>query len=317
MPNVNNKKLVVILGPTASGKTKLSLRLAKKLHSYIISADSRQVYKEMNIGTAKPIGSIKYKVSNIKGDEKKYYIDDIPHYLIDIINPDQEFTLADWQKSTNDILSRGHGTNSDLSIPFIVGGTGLYISSIINNYQLPTGKTDQELRNKLQKLNIEELLPKLEKLDPITYQKIDQKNKLKIVRALEYTMTNNRSFYQNTKKQPSPYNILQIGIDIPRAKLYGRINNRVDKMMTEGLVEETKKLLKKYSLESPSMSGIGYQEIIQYLNQELTLEQATDKIKQHTRNYAKRQMTWFKKDSRIKWVKNYSEAEKLVGKFIR
>ena len=300
-------KIICLIGPTASGKTELALKLCKKFQGFVISADSRQIYKGMNIGTAKPHGVNKNDV---------YYVENIPHYLMNIINPDQEFTLSDWQKKTKDIIHKHANKNSKYEIPIIVGGTGLYISSIVNNYQLPSGKINQKTRIKLQKENINELLKKLEKLDSDTFAVIDKKNKRRIVRALEYVLTNNKSFLKNTKSGNAPFAILQIGINLTREELHKRIDKRVNKMIAGGLINETEGLLKKYPATLPPLSGIGYQECYYYLNGYLSMDDLKNLIKKNTRHYAKRQLTWFKRDKNIKWVNNYQLAEKLVKEFL-
>lgn len=302
------QQLIVILGPTASGKTELALRLAKKFNGYIISADSRQVYKGMNIGTGKIKG---YLAKN------EYLVQGIPHFMIDIAAPDQEFTLADYQRQVFKILGTSYKRqNTNYSLPFLVGGTGLYISAIVDNYQLPQGKVDKKLRQQLEKKELEYLLKKLKKLDPGTYAVIDKSNKRRVLRALEYVMSNQTSFTKNKSKKKAGFDILQIGIQVPQTELRQRIDKRVDKMMEQGLVEEVKNLVKKYSPESPPLSGIGYREIISFLNSETTQEQAIALIKQRTRQYAKRQLTWFKRDKRIQWVTNSRQAEKLVKDFL-
>lgn len=304
-------KVILILGPTASGKTELSLRLAKKFTAFIISADSRQIYKNMDIGTAKPAGITKNNI---------YYVNNIPHFLIDIINPNEEFTLADWQKKVMKILknnSRFKMQDLRFRLPMIVGGTGLYIDSIVKNYQLPPGKINQATRKKLQKKDIKELLLQLKKLDPDTFAIIDKKNKRRVVRALEYFLTNKKSFAKNIKSQKSPFSFLLIGLNPPREELYKRINKRVEQMIKQGLINEAEKLFKKYPPDLPALSSIGYREIYYYLNGYLSLDDLKYLIKKNTRHYAKRQLTWFKRDKAIKWIKDYKQAEKLVRDFLK
>lgn len=313
---MSKKKILIILGPTASGKTELALRLAKKFNGFVISADSRQLYKEMNIGTAKPKGRIKKVELRIKGlNNDVYYVQGIPHFMIDIINPDKLFTLADWLENTKKILN-SKIINSKFQIPIICGGTGLYISALVDNYDLPQGKVDLLLRKKLNKLALITLQKKLKKLDPDAYLIIDKQNKIKIIRALEYVLTNQRVFKPKTH-QKSLFEFLQIGLDIPREKLYQRINQRVDKMIKNGLIAETKKLTKKYSANLPAMSGIGYKQIQMYLNNQIDKTQVIEMIKTDTRHYAKRQLTWFRRDKNIYWIKNYQTTEKLVKNFLQ
>ncbi len=300
-------KTIFIIGPTASGKTELSLKLAKKFNGFIISADSRQIYKNMDIGTAKPKGINKNNI---------YYIKDIPHFLINIINPNEEFTLADWQTRALKILKNYPDKSTKIKIPFIVGGTGLYIDSLIKNYQLPKGKINKKIRDKLQKDNLNNLLKKLKKLDPNTFTLIDKKNKRRIIRALEYVLTNKKSFIKNVGCQKPFFDYLQIGINISREELNNKINNRTEKMIKQGLIKETESLLKKYPHSLPPLSSIGYQECYFYLNGYINKDELKNLIKKNTRHYAKRQITWFKRDKNIKWVKNYKEAEKLISDFL-
>jgi tRNA dimethylallyltransferase len=290
--------LIVILGPTASGKSELAIKLAKKFNGEIVSADSRQIYQEMDIGTAKIT---------------KKEMNDIPHYLIDIIKPNQEFTLAQYKKQAiriiKDINKRG-------KLPFLVGGTGLYIQAIVDNLKIPEVKPDKKLRAKLEKQKTEELFKQLKKIDPQSAQFIDSNNKRRIIRALEVCFITKKSFSQQRKKGQPLFDILQIGLKPDGKTLEKRINQRVEKMFQAGLANEVKKLLAKYPPELPSMSGIGYQETIRYLQKKINLDQTKELIKQRTHQYARRQMTWFKRDKRIKWIKGQKEAEKLIKDFL-
>ncbi|MBU1177043.1 MAG: tRNA (adenosine(37)-N6)-dimethylallyltransferase MiaA [Patescibacteria group bacterium] len=295
---MSHNKLIIILGPTASGKSDLAIKLAQKFNGEIISADSRQIYKEMNIGTAKII---------------KKEMSGVPHYMIDIVKPNQKFTLAQFQKKTIKIIKDIQKRNK---LPLLVGGTGLYIQSIVDNLKIPETKPDKKLRNKLEKLTNQELINKLKKLDSKALKIIDLKNKRRLIRALEICLLTKKPFSEQRKKNKSIFNTLQIGIKLNTKNLEQKIIKRIEKMIKNGLIKENKKLLKKYGDKPYSMSGIGYQEIISYLNNKINLDQAKELIKIHTRQYAKRQMTWFKRDKTIKWIKNYSEAEKLIQLFL-
>lgn len=315
-----NKKLIVICGPTASGKTKLSLKLAQKFNGVIISADSRQIYKEMNIGTDKP-----YLIKYLKSKRKNslWIINGIKHFMIDIVKPNQEFTLADYQTKVFKILKKIYQENELRTqkgklpiVPFLVGGTGLYIQAIIDGLIIPQVAPDKKLRSELEKLNKQELFKQLKKLDPEIIKSIDQNNKRRLIRALEVCLITKKPFSWQRKKKPLDIKILQLGLSLPRQKLYQKIDQRVDKMIKEGLVEETKKLIAKYDPELPSMSGIGYKEIIRYLNNEINLEEAKKLIKYRTHRLARQQITWFHRDKRIKWCKNKKQALQLVKKFI-
>ncbi len=304
-------KLIVILGPTASGKTGLSLKLAKKFGGEIVNADSRQVYKKMDIGTG--------KVENKKG---------VRHYLLDVVNPDEEFTLAGYKKKAvaaiDHILKRG-------KTPFLVGGTGLYIQAIVDNLTIPSVPPNKKLRTefehelaKAKELGIkkyelrvlEKWFKKLLKLDPCVKDVVDAKNPRRIIRALEICLATGRPFSKMRGKGEPLFHALQLGITMPREKLYKNIDDRVDEMIKDGLIEETKKLLKKYNPNIPSMSGIGYKEIGDYLGGSYDLDEAAEKIKFRTHAYARRQMTWFRRGKRIKWIKNYKEAERKIGKWL-
>ncbi|MFA4881164.1 MAG: tRNA (adenosine(37)-N6)-dimethylallyltransferase MiaA [Candidatus Doudnabacteria bacterium] len=367
---IKKQKLITILGPTASGKTELSLVLAKKIpNSYIISADSRQIYKGLDIGTGK-LASGRYKI--LKGQNVLHF-HNIPHYMIDIMEPNQEYTVAQYQKSVKKVIRENKGR-----IPFLVGGTGLYISAIVDGLSIPPSAPDYKLRRKLEKETNKNLLEKLKKIDPACAQKIDPKNKRRLIRALEVCLKTGKPFSSLQKKKKPNYDVLQIGISVLREELYERINKRVDRMIKQGLIEEVKKILKKYGLlnslplpEERRREGvgvyasldlsnlpphsrqaglvrkiwsgpekdflksrnlppplpplgqggiihdsIGYKEIISYLDGEISLDKMIVLIKKNTRHYARRQMTWFKRDKRIQWVKNKKEAEKLVKGFL-
>jgi tRNA dimethylallyltransferase len=291
-------KLIIILGPTASGKSDLAIKLAKKFNGEIVSADSRQIYQEMDIGTAKVT---------------KEEMAGIPHYLIDIIKPNQEFTLAQYKKLAVKIIKDIQKRNK---LPFLVGGTGLYIQAIVDNLQIPEVKPDKKLRSKLEKKTNHELFEQLKKLDPQALKIIDINNKRRMIRAVEVCLKTKKPFSQQRKKGQHLFNACQIGLKLDKETLEKKIDQRAEKMFQVGLIEEAKKLAKKYNPDLPSMSSIGYQEIIQYLDNKITLEQTKKLIKTHTNQYARRQMIWFKRDKRIKWIKNYSQAEKLTRNFL-
>jgi len=287
-------KLIVVLGPTASGKSDLAIKLAKRFNGEIVSADSRQIYQEMDIGTAKPT----------KGQAA-----DIPHHLIGVVKPNQEFSLAQYKslavKTIKDIQKRG-------LLPFLVGGTGLYIQAVVDNLQIPRVKPNKKTRDRLEKLTNQQLFNRLNKLDPASAELIDQNNKRRLIRALEVCLLTEKPFSEQRKKGQPLFEIRQIGLKINKATLNKKIDQRVEKMIKAGLVEEVKKLSEKYHFQLPAMSGIGYQEIGQYLQNKISLAEAKYLIKQRTRQYARRQLTWFKRDKRINWIKNYSAALKII-----
>ena len=277
--NSRKNKVIAVVGPTASGKTAFAVDLAEKIGGEIISADSRLVYKGFDIGTAKPTL-----------DERR----GIPHYMIDIAEPEVDYSAGlyvhEAKRIIEDIQSRG-------KVPIIAGGTGLYINILLMNYDLPKVEPDYELR---EALKLEEDLPAiLAELDPETAQLIDKNDRKKLIRAIEIVKTTGKPI-QRRKNNPE-YEIEWIGLNFPRDVLYDRINRRVDLMFEAGLIDETKNLLQKHGRIPNLLYTIGYQEVIQYLDGLLTLGEAVDKLKQNTRRYAKRQLTWFRKNPAINW----------------
>ncbi len=306
-------KVVVITGPTASGKTGWSLQLAKKFSGEIISADSRQVYKKMDIGTAKTRGEWEWR-ANWKGLRHSYFVDDIMHHLIDFLDPGKRFTVAEFRDRAIKYIKLSYQNDH---VPFVVGGTGLYISSLVENLHIPRIPPNKKLRRSLEEKSNPELMQLLESMDPVAAKKIDAHNKRRIVRALEVCILTGEPFSKQKKKGEKMFDFLQIGVDVPREVLHERINTRVDKMVERGLVQEIELLLKqRYSWDLPSMSGIGYRQFREYFDGERTLEQAVALLKRDTRRYARRQITWFKRDKSIVWCKTYEEAEELVRKFL-
>ncbi|MFH1610648.1 MAG: tRNA (adenosine(37)-N6)-dimethylallyltransferase MiaA [Patescibacteria group bacterium] len=295
---VKSPKLIVILGPTATGKTKLAVDLASKFNGEIVSADSRQIYKGMDIGTGK--------------DMKEYK--KIKYHLINVVNPNTNYNLVKYKrkalKTIKDITKRN-------KIPFLVGGTGLYISSIIDNYQIPPVKPDKKIREKINKLDKNEQIKLLMELDRESLKFIDTDNPRRLERALEVCL-NGQKFSTYRRKQSKPlFNVLQIGLTFPREEINKKINKRVDEMIKTGLIKETEKIIKKYGRKSAPLETIGYTEIIDYLNKKtIPLSGTIQLIKTHTHQFAKRQMTWFKRDRNINWVKNKTQANKLIRKFL-
>lgn len=293
-------KLIVIVGPTASGKTELSIKLAKKYNGEIVSADSRQIYREMDIGTAKPL--------DLQG---------IPHHLLNIKNPNQPYTVAEYKidaiKAIKDIQKRG-------KLPIMIGGTGLYIKAVVENLDIPKIKANPLLRKKIEeeaeKFGLDYVFKKLIKLDPEAAYIIDPKNPRRVIRALEITLLTKKPFSQQRKSGKLLFDILEIGISAPNEKLKEKINLRADEMIKTGLVEEVENLTKKYGNQQ-AFDAIGYREIIEYLKNKKTLEQALSEIKMNTWHYAKRQLTWFRADKKINWIKTSAEAEKLIENFFK
>lgn len=281
---------VAVVGPTASGKTSLAIEIAKKIGGEIVSADSMQIYRTMDIATAKPTVS---EQSEVK------------HYLIDIVNPDEEFSVACFKEKAleimEDIVSRGR-------IPVIAGGTGFYIDTLINNTEfLDFDKSDVRkcLENTLKEKGIEYLYEKLRDADPDSYERLHINDTKRILRALEVYYATGKTITEQTElshQNESDYCFCIIGLNAQdRQILYDRINLRVDLMLEEGLLEETKEFFKS-NTSSTSKQAIGYKELKPYLDGEMTLEEATENLKRETRRYAKRQLTWFRRNDKINWI---------------
>ena len=303
-------KLIVVLGPTASGKTTWGLKLAKKFNGDIISADSRQIFKKMNIGTAKVVGEWRRN-----GLRKTYYVEDVPHHLIDFLDPGKSFAVSEFRDKAVKYAKLAHKNGK---MPLVVGGTGLYIHSVVDNLEIPRVAPNSKLRKSLKDKTNEELMKLLQTLDPKSAKAVDPKNTRRIIRALEVCILSGIPFSEQQIKGDPIFDVLQIGIDAPREVLYDRINKRVDKMMKLGLLKEVENLVKqKYGWNLSSMSGIGYRQFKGYFDGEYDLDRAIELLKRDTRRYSKRQLTWFKRDDRIKWCKDYKEAERLVEEFLK
>lgn len=284
-------QLIVIAGPTASGKTGLSIQLAKQLNTEIISADSMQIYRYMDVGSAKPTAE---------------EMDGVTHHLIDEVSPFEEFSVKQYtdlaKKAIEEIQGKG-------KIPIIVGGTGLFINSVIDNIAFSETANDENIRRELNqyaKENGNQALHNiLEEIDYESAEKIHYNDVKRTVRAIEVFRTTGVPMSEHIRRSrmlPSPYDLYYIGLTMERSVLYEKINRRVDSMMENGLLEEVKKLLSMGLDDSyQSMQGIGYKELIWYLQNKISLEKAVELIKQESRRYAKRQLTWFKRDKRIQW----------------
>ncbi|MBI3305142.1 tRNA (adenosine(37)-N6)-dimethylallyltransferase MiaA [Candidatus Parcubacteria bacterium] len=304
MGKSRSPKLIAIVGPTASGKTAWALELAREFNAEIISADSRQIYRELTIGTSKPRGAW-------QGDT--YTVSGIPYHLVDCVDLNEEFTLAQYQQrawvAIDETIRRGKA-------PFLVGGTGLYIYAVVDNLVIPAVEPNQQLRARLAGKPTDELAKILRDLDPVSADAVDPANPRRLIRAIEVALGANRSFAALKARGSARYETLQIGITKPKEELCETIERRVDEMIEEGFVNEVESLLEKYRRTLPALSGIGYTEIIQHLDGAITLEKAIRLIKTHTRQYARRQMTWFRRDKRIRWVQHFDEARALVADFL-
>ena len=294
--------LVVIVGPTAVGKTRLALRLAAELGAEIVSADSRQVYRGMDIGTDKPTAEERQRV---------------PHHLVDIVNPDEEFTLARYQDmayaAIDDVLARGR-------VPLLVGGTGLYIKAVVEGWSIPRVRPNEALRMELyREAEVKggvALHARLRQVDPVAAEKIDPRNVRRVIRALEVYLEAGRPISELQRRRPPPYRVLQIGLTMERAALYRRIDQRVDRMIETGLVEEVRGLVEQgYGYDLPAMSGLGYRQVGSYLRGEISLEEAIRLIKRDTRRFVRQQYNWFRLDDEgIRWFQALDDPyERIKG----
>ena len=293
-------KVVAIVGPTASGKTALSLLLAKQFNGEIISADSRAIYRGLDIGSAKP--SLAERQA-------------IPHHLLDIVKPNQVLTLSEYKvlavQAITDISSRG-------KLPILVGGTALYIYAVLDNWQIPTVPANPSLRAELEKKTVSELYNMLMKTDPEAKEFIDPQNKRRIIRALEVVGMTGTKFSEQRQTGPVLFDSLILGVKKDEAEIKQAIATRTEVMLQAGLVAEVKGLLATgYSPALPALSGIHYKEIIAHLNGEYDLAEAVRLMNQNSWQLTKRQLTWFKRDERIQWVQDSAEAEKLLQIFLQ
>ena len=297
---MNKPKVVVICGPTASGKTALSIELAKRINGEIISSDSMQIYKDMDIGTAKPT---KEEMQGIK------------HYLVDFVEPNKRYSVADFkkdaEKAIEEILENG-------KVPIIVGGTGLYVDSLIYGIEYQDIKFDEQYRKKLEnrveREGLESLYNEAKKIDLQAMEKISSNDQKRILRVLEiYKATGKNKTEQEaeSRKNGVKYDYKVFAINMDREKLYERINKRVDIMIEQGLIQEVQNLLKKYDEFPTAMQGLGYKEVVEYLQGNISKEEMIEKIKMETRRYAKRQITWFKKNKQTIWIEPH-DLQKIL-----
>ena len=294
-------KAIVICGPTASGKTALSIELAKKIDGEIISCDSMQIYKDMDIGTAKPT---KEEMQGIK------------HYLIDFVSPDKRYSVADFKQDAKnamkEIIAKG-------KTPIIVGGTGLYVDSLIYEIDYPNIEFDEnyrkQLEEKAEKEGLEKLYEEAKKIDPQAIEKIsvnDQKRILRILEIYHATGKNKTEQEKESRKNPVEYDYHVYALNWDREKLYERINKRVDIMIEQGLIEEVQKIYQKYATFPTAMQGLGYKEVVEYLENKCTKEEMIEKIKMETRRYAKRQLTWFRKNKQTIWLDGQEKIQNNI-----
>jgi tRNA dimethylallyltransferase len=302
---MNRLPLILIVGPTAVGKTELALQLAQRLDGEIVSADSRLFYRGMDIGTAKPTRAERAQV---------------PHHLIDIANPDEILSLAVFQQKARESIESIYTRNK---IPFLVGGTGQYIRAVTEGWSPPEVKPNEALRIELERMKEEKdiywLHEKLKTLDLAAADKIDPRNFRRTIRALEVILTTGRRFSEQRGQGASPYHLLTIGLTRPRPELYERVDQRIEGMFANGLLDEVKTLLSKgYSPSLPTMSAIGYRECIRVVNGQLTEEQAKAEIRRATRVFVRRQANWFKEsDPQIRWFNVEEGVAQEIEAYIR
>ena len=296
-------KLIAIIGPTASGKTALAVELARRFRGEVISADSRQVYRGMDIAS---------------GKVTKREMRGIPHSLIDVASPRRTFTAAHYQKlgkiSIKKILTNG-------KLPIVAGGTGFYVDSLLYNYLLPSVKPDLKLRRSLEKLSTAELFRRLQKLDPRRAKNIDRNNPRRLVRAIEIVRSTNQPVpdRESALRRVSDYDVLKIGLAVPPERLKQNISVRLAKRLRQGMIDEVRRLHERDHLSWARLDGFGleYRYASRYLRGMITKREMIDAIKKESWQYAKRQMTWFKRDAGVHWIKNAGQATVLAKKFIK
>jgi tRNA dimethylallyltransferase len=302
---MSNRPLLLLVGPTAVGKTELAIQLAERLNGEIVSADSRLFYRGMDIGTAKPTREERARV---------------PHHLIDIADPDEILSLAVFQGKAREAIADIHARGK---LPFLVGGTGQYVRAVTEGWRPPEVLPDERLREVLGKMKEERgaewLCAVLNRLDPLAAAKIDPRNYRRTIRALEVIFTTGRRFSEQRGQSGSPYSLLTIGLKRPRAELYARIDARIESMFADGLVDEVRGLLTKgYSEDLPTMSAIGYRECVGVVKGKLSVEQAKVEMRRATRIFVRRQANWFKEsDEKIRWFEMGPNVLMEVSEFIR
>ncbi len=302
---MNKPPLILIVGPTAVGKTEIAIQLVEQLNGEVISADSRLFYRGMDIGTAKPTREEQARV---------------PHHLIDIADPDEILSLAVFQQRATEIITDIHTRKK---LPFLVGGTGQYIRAVTQGWTPPEVEPDERLRGELERMKEERgiywLHDKLKNLDPEAAEKIDARNFRRTIRALEVILTTGKKFSEQRGQSDSPYHLITIGLTRPRVELYERVDQRIEAMFANGFVDEVRGLLTKgFSPSLPTMSAIGYRECIRVVNGELDEEQAKAEIRRATRVFVRRQANWFKEsDPNIHWFKVENGVTEQIAKTIR
>ncbi len=304
MPWASSRPLVLIVGPTAVGKTALAIRLAERFGGEIVSADSRQIYRGMDIGTAKATPEERARV---------------PHHLLDIVAPDRWYTVAEFQQAATEAIAEIHRRGR---LPFLVGGSGLYVRAVAEGLEIPRVPPNPELRAELESIAAETpqaLHRRLAALDAEAARRIDPRNVRRVIRALEVCLTTGKPISQLQTTRAPEYRMLWIGLTLPREELYRRIDARVEHMLESGLVEEVRRLAEQgYAWDAPAMTGVGYRQIGAYLRGECSLDDAVREIKRATRRFVRQQANWFRPDDpRIHWLRSDEAAEAKAAALIQ
>lgn len=303
-------RVLCIVGPTSSGKTALGILLAKALKGEVINADARQVYRELEIGTGKPTHG---KRGSFDG-RRVFMVDGVPHYLMDFLPPKEPFTVAEWRKKATVAI---HGIRKRRHLPIVVGGTGLYIQALVDNYSIPSVPPQKTFRSVMESKSLEDLVKLLCTVDPEAERVVDLRNKRRVLRALEVSTFSGKPYSQQRSKSRPLFDVLMIGRKWSRVELNDRIHVSVEHMIERGWIDEIRRLHDKgIPWTAPAMTSLGYRELGAYVRGEISQHEAIERTKRVTRQYAKRQMTWFKRDKRIHWVESEEEAVKLVKKWL-
>ena len=315
------KRLLVVLGPTGTGKTNLALDLAKKFNGELISADSRQIYKGMDIGTGKLPGNIESRMKNsdLEKHDKYWLVKGIPVHLYDVITPDERFSVAEYQQLAYKVIDEIHYKHK---LPILVGGTGLYIQSVTEGLKIPNVPPNKRLRKNFEVKPLSSLISELEAVDPRTAEKIDKQNPRRVIRALEVFYQTGESMSKLKSKFKIDFDLLKIGLTSTRERLYKNANARVDNWFRGDFVKEVKNLIKSGYKESIGLSTLGYRQVAMYLESKISLEEAKQRTIFEHHGYIRRQSTWFKKTRNIHWFdiqeKNFKfEINKLITPWLK
>jgi tRNA dimethylallyltransferase len=308
MPSESKPKLIAVVGPTASGKTSLALELARRFNGEIISVDSRQFYKGTDIGTDIIAGEW------VKRDGRRVYLaEGVPHHLVAFRRVSQPVTMTGFRRlarrKIKEISARGR-------VPILCGGTGLYVQAVTENYLTPPVPPNPALRARLERLSTATLTARLEKADPEYAARISANNRRYLIRALEVIEATGKPYSEQQQRGEPEYDVLKLALSRPREQLYQKIDQRVDEQIERGLVKETERLVRRYGWDWPALSGLGHRQIGMFMRGEVDLSEAIRLIKRDTRHYARRQMTWWRRDCRVKWVKTVKQAVKLTERFL-